>query len=123
MTGFKKVVFILLASFFLVLGIIGIFLPGLPTTPLLILSSYFAARSSPRFHNFLLSSKLVGPILRDWQEHRGVRQRAKWQATVLVAIALGIVAYVSPLPFYGQALVFVLGFIGLCVIWRLPTIS
>ena len=123
MTGFKKAAFVLLASLFLVLGIIGIFLPGLPTTPLLLLSSFFAARSSPRFHQFLLSSKLVGPILRDWQEHRGVRQRAKWQATTLVAVALAIVAYVSPLPLYGQAFVFLLGFIGLCVIWRLPTIS
>ncbi len=123
MTGFKKVVFILLASLFLLIGIIGIFLPGLPTTPFLLLSSYFAARSSPRFHNFLLSSKLVGPILLDWQEHRGVRPRAKWQATGLVVMALTIFAYLSPLSFSGQTLVFLLGFIGLCVIWRLPTIS
>lgn len=115
--------YISLASTFLVLGIIGIFIPGLPTTPFLLLSSYFAARSSPRFHNFLLSSKLIGPILRDWQDHKGIRPNIKWESTALVVIALAILAYTSPLPALGQGIVFLLGFVGLCVIWWLPTIS
>ncbi len=115
--------YILLASTFLVLGIIGILIPGLPTTPFLLVSSYFAARSSPRFHNYLLSSKLVGPNLRDWQEQKGIRSHKKWEATALVVIALAILAYTSPLPSLGQGIVFLLGFVGLCVIWSLPTIS
>jgi uncharacterized membrane protein YbaN (DUF454 family) len=119
----RKAVYIALASLFLALGIIGVLLPGLPTTPFLLLSSYFAARSSPRFHNFLLRSKLIGPILRDWQEHKGIRPHVKWQATALVGIALAILAYTAPLPAVAQGIVFLLGFVGLCVIWRLPTIS
>jgi uncharacterized protein len=118
-----KGIYIFLAGLFLVLGLTGVFVPGLPTTPFLLLSSYFAARSSPRFHNFLLSSKLVGPILRDWDEHRGVRLRAKWRATFLVLIAIGLVVYFSPLTTTGQGIVLVLAMIGLIVIWRLPTIQ
>jgi uncharacterized membrane protein YbaN (DUF454 family) len=117
-----KGLYIFLASLFLVLGLTGVFVPGLPTTPFLLLSSYFAARSSPRFHNFLLSSKLVGPILRDWDQHRGVRLRAKWQATFLVFIAIGLV-YLSSLHAVGQGIVAALAAIGLFVIWRLPTIE
>lgn len=117
-----KGLYIFLASLFLVLGLTGVFVPGLPTTPFLLLSSYFAARSSPRFHNFLLSSKLVGPILRDWDQHRGVRLRAKWQATFLVLIAIGLV-YFSSLHAVGQGIVAALAAIGLFVIWRLPTIE
>lgn len=101
----------------------GVFLPGLPTTPFLLLSSYFAARSSPRFHQFLLSSKLVGPILRDWEQHRGVRRRAKWQATVLILLALGMVVVFSSIPTAGQGGILLLGAIGLGVVWSLPTIS
>jgi uncharacterized protein len=118
-----KGIYIFLASVFLVLGLTGVFVPGLPTTPFLLLSSYFAARSSPRFHNFLLSSKLVGPILRDWDQHRGVRLRAKWQATFLVLAAIGLVVYFSPLPVAGQGIVAALAAIGMFVVWRLPTIK
>ena len=123
MSGFRKVVFVSLASLFLVVGFVGIFIPGLPTTPFLILSSYFAARSSPKFHDFLLSSRLIGPVLRDWQQHRGIRLRVKWQAMSLVVIALGILAFTSPLSPVGLTIVFLLGMVGLCVIWCLPTIS
>jgi uncharacterized protein len=121
--GLKKIIFIALASLLLVVGFIGVFMPGLPTTPFLILSSYFAARSSPRFHHFLLSSKLIGPVLRDWQQHKGVRPHVKWQATSLVVIALGIFLFTSSFSPIGLTIIFLLGFVGLCVVWSLPTIS
>ncbi|NOY28703.1 MAG: DUF454 domain-containing protein [Planctomycetes bacterium] len=69
------------------LGIIGIALPGLPTTPFLLLTSFFLARSWPRMHQRLLASKLFGPVLRPWKQlsvsrSRGQRHCARKRPTV-----------------------------------------
>ena len=60
----RKVLYIALAGIFFTLGMIGVVLPGLPTTPFLLLTSFFLARSWPRMHQRLMDNKLCGPILR-----------------------------------------------------------
>jgi uncharacterized membrane protein YbaN (DUF454 family) len=60
-----------------VLGIVGAFLPILPTTPFLILAAFLFSKSSPRFHNWLMGLPKVGDAVRDWQENRVVRRKAK----------------------------------------------
>ena len=64
----------------LVLGIVGIVLPLLPTTPFVLLSAYCFARSSPRLHDWLLAHRLLGPLITDWRLHRAIAPRAKWLA-------------------------------------------
>lgn len=59
------------------LGSIGIVLPGLPTTPFLLLAAACFARSSPRFHKKLLDNKVFGPVIRDWEENRTIPGKAK----------------------------------------------
>ena len=121
--GIWRVVYISLAGTFFVLGMIGIVLPGLPTTPFLLLTSYLLARSWPRMNQMLLANRLTGPILRQWQQHRALEPRTKFQAAFLVCVAMALLICFSSL---GPALlttVLVLASIGLLVIYRLPTIT
>lgn len=76
----RRWLWLLLAHVTLGLGIIGIFLPGLPTTPFVLLSAYAAARGSERLHRWLLAHRTFGPMIRDWQETGSVSRRAKWWA-------------------------------------------
>jgi hypothetical protein len=71
------------------LGVLGIFLPVLPTTPLVILAAACFARSYRPFHEWLLGHRLFGPTLREWHEHRSIPRRTKLTAIVMMAVALG----------------------------------
>jgi uncharacterized membrane protein YbaN (DUF454 family) len=75
----------LVAGFVLVgLAIVGIFLPLLPTTPLLLLAAACFSRSSERCHRWLLNHRTFGPIILSWQESRCIPRRAK-------AVSIGMV--------------------------------
>lgn len=65
----------------LVLGFVGIVVPGLPTTVFILLAAWAAARSSPRLHAWLYAHRLFGPLLRNWDDGQRVSRRAKWSAT------------------------------------------
>lgn len=71
----------LLAYVALGLGLVGIFVPGLPTVPFILLSAFAAARGSARLERRLLADPRFGPLIGDWRRHRSVPRRAKWIAT------------------------------------------
>jgi len=71
----------LLAYASLGLGIVGAFVPGLPTTVFVLIAAWAAARGSERLHRWLLAHPKFGPAIRDWQAHGAVSRRAKWLAT------------------------------------------
>lgn len=81
---------IILGWFFVLLGLIGVVLPILPTTPFMILAAALFAKSSPRFHKMLLNNKYVGEVLRDWEERHVVNRRIKKRATVLILITFSM---------------------------------
>jgi len=121
--GVRKSLYAVLAGFFFVLAALGAFLPLLPTTPFLLLASYFLIRISPRLNRRLLQMKLFGPFLQDWQEHRGIRRKVRRRAVVVVAIVL-IASYLSIQPSTLGTLLFVFcGGMGLFVVLRLPVIE
>lgn len=70
-------------------GILGIFLPLLPTTPFLLLASFFFSRGSDRLHRWLLDHPRFGPPLRDWQAHGVIRPRAKAASAVMMTTMMG----------------------------------
>ncbi len=78
-----------LGALFLALASVGIVLPGLPTTPFLILAAWFFARSSERWHRRLLESELFGPMLRNWERGRCMSLKAKIVAVTSMLLAGG----------------------------------
>jgi uncharacterized protein len=80
------------------LGIIGVIVPGMPTTVFLIVALWAFARSSPRLHVWLLDHPRLGPPLRAWQNHRVVPRRAKILATGMMATSIVILWFTSRNP-------------------------
>ena len=68
---------ILLGSLSLALGIIGIFVPLLPTTPFLLLTAALYFKASPRLYNWLIQQKHLGPYIRNYRENKAIPLRAK----------------------------------------------
>ena len=83
-----KYILIVLGSIALVLGVIGIFLPLLPTTPLLLLSAALYVRSSEKLYNWLINQKYLGTYIRNFREHRAIPLRAKVISVSMVWISL-----------------------------------
>ena len=114
---------IALGALFTAAGVIGIFLPLLPTTPFLLLAAACFARSSTAFHNRLLNHRIVGPPIRQWEETRSLSRRAKVSAILSIAVTfcISIAAFVPTTP--GKIALALLG-IGLIVyLARLPTLQ
>ncbi|MGH9673009.1 MAG: YbaN family protein, partial [Bryobacteraceae bacterium] len=68
---------LLLAAVSFALAALGVFLPGLPSTPFLLVTSYFLVRSSPSLHARLRRSRRFGPLLDNWERHRALTRRTK----------------------------------------------
>lgn len=104
------------------LGAVGIFVPLLPTTPFLLLAAFCFARSSPRFHAWMLGHRWLGAHLRDYRDGRGMSRREK--ALTLAALWLGIgfsVLRVVAAPWGRLSLVAVAAGVTAYLLWRLPT--
>ncbi len=72
-----KQIYIALGTVSLVLGIVGIFVPLLPTTPFLLLTAALYFKASPRLYNWLINQKHLGPYIRNFREEKAIPLRAK----------------------------------------------
>ena len=84
-SGPMRWVMLALAVASLVLGVIGIFVPVLPTVPFILLAAWAASRSSPRLHEWMETHPRFGHHIRDWREGGVVSRSAKWMATVFMS--------------------------------------
>jgi uncharacterized protein len=82
------------------LGVIGAFLPILPTTPFLILSAFLFSRSSPRFYTWLLQLPYAGAAIKDWDERKVINTRAKILCTTMIAFSLSMIWIKAPVHIY-----------------------
>src|SRR5947208_1639360 len=121
-TGLRRLLYLLLGFFFVGMAILGAVLPVLPTTPFLLLASYYFLRSSPRLNECLLRSRLFGGLLRDWQRHRAVRPRVKVTAACIIPVVITSSAVLGGLSWPLVVMLCVLGLIGLTVVLRLPVV-
>jgi len=103
------------------LGVLGVLLPGLPTTPFVLLAGACFVRASPTLHAWLLSSRWAGPMLKDWETHRSLPKRTKWLALATMAITISISLWILKDQRHIQLVVLVAAFIGARVVWRIPT--
>ncbi len=114
-----RILYISLGWFFVLLGIIGIFLPILPTTPFLILALALFARSSPRFHQMLLNNRWVGASLKQWEEKKSVSRQTKRNASILVLISFSLSIAILSGRLELQILLMGIASVLLFFIWRL----
>jgi len=84
-----RILLIIAGTFFVGLGIVGIFVPVLPTTPFLLLAAACYARSSQRFYGWLLNNKWFGNYIRNYLERKGVPLKIKLVTITLLWIAIG----------------------------------
>ena len=105
----------------LALGLIGVVLPGLPTTPFILLAAACYAKASPRLHAWLLNHRWFGPMLRDWERDHSLTRRTKTVAVVsmLVMVAFSVWTFQGRLPV--QLVLLATGAIGAIVVLRIPT--
>lgn len=107
-----RILFLFIGILSLVLGVIGIFLPVLPTTPFLLLSATLFLRSSQKLYDWLLSHPYLGEYIRNFKEYKAIPLRVKvvsvslvwitllycalfvarewWMSAMFIAIALGV---------------------------------
>lgn len=85
-----------LAYLSLGVGIIGIFVPGLPTTVFVLIAAWAATRGSQRLHDWLLGHPRFGPSIRSWREHGAVSQRGKKMATATMLVCAAITLWCVP---------------------------
>jgi len=83
---------LILAYLFLGLAIVGLFLPGVPTVPFLLLTAWFAARGSDRLHGWLYAHPRLGRLLIDWEQQGAISGTSKVLA-VLMLIVSWIIIY------------------------------
>jgi uncharacterized membrane protein YbaN (DUF454 family) len=82
-----RILYLVLAYFFLGLGIIGIFLPGLPTVPFLLLTAWCASRGSKRLHSWLYAHPHIGKLLIDWETKKAISRSSKIMAVSMLLIS------------------------------------
>lgn len=80
----------------IVLGVVGIFLPLLPTTPFLLLAAACFARSSARFHHWLLNHKYLGPYIHLYLDGKGIPMKAKCYIIAVLWVSMAISIYIVP---------------------------
>ncbi|MBL8815670.1 MAG: YbaN family protein [Planctomyces sp.] len=103
-----------------ILGAIGILLPGLPTTPFLLLAAALFAKSSPALYDILIRSRVFGPYIEEWRRYRSIRPHVRYAAAIVVVLGLCLSLSVTSISTPWKIANVILGIVGLCVVFRIP---
>lgn len=120
----RKAILIFAGTVCVGLGVLGMFLPLLPTTVFLLMAAYCYSKSSERFHNWLLTNKLCGRYISNYKSGRGISARQKvstilmlwasigfslwlvngkfWLSVILALVAIGVTAHILLLKTYRE---------------------
>ncbi len=119
-----KPLFIILGTLSLLVGIVGIIVPGLPTTPFLLLTAALYLKSSNRLYNKVISNKWIGSYILQYQKNKGMSYRQKFWAisTMCLMITISCLFYLKSFPVILS--IIALGIIGAVVMaFVVPTIK
>ena len=89
MRNWIQITLITAGTLFVGLGILGIFVPVLPTTPFLLLAAACYARSSPRFYDWLLTNRWFGSYIRNYLQGKGISLKIKIMTITLLWLTIG----------------------------------
>lgn len=94
----KNIIFITLGWFFFILGLIGIPLPLLPTTPFLLLSAFCFSKGSKKLYKWISEHKIAGPIIQDYQKRGAISINAKFLSISMLTLSMSIPLVIINLP-------------------------
>ena len=94
----RRIVYLTLGWAAVAAGLVGVILPGLPTTPFMLVAAFAFSRGSPRWHNWLVTHRLFGGPIRDWKQRGAISRRAKIMAVAAMALIFAISLVVLSLP-------------------------
>lgn len=99
----------------LLLGVVGLFLPIMPTVPFILLAAWAGSKGWPELEQYLLSHERFGPHIRNWRESGAISRSSKSIATIMFCGSLAMIWLLFP---FDQALQAALTFVMICaIIW------
>ena len=119
-TGPKRVLYLTLAGGSFAMTVVGLVVPGVPTVPFLLATSYFLARSSPWLDAKLRESAYFGSIVTEWEEHGGLSRRSKAKLVALTGAIVVVAILLSPLSLMAIILLIVISSLTAYGVYRLP---
>jgi len=118
----KRSFFYLIGWLSLILGIIGIFLPIVPTVPFIFLSAFCFSKSSVKMQNWIMSKPYLGPAIKDWNDHQIIRKKAKILSTIAIIISFASTIIFVKVFLVVKVIIAVIGIILLVFIWSRKSI-
>jgi len=114
----KRQLYLCLGYASLALGVIGIFLPVLPTTPFVLLAVWFFTRSNPALAERLYNHPRFGHLLTTWRDQRAIPRRAKITALTMLAVSYGLVLWLTEIELLPVVLAVIMGSVALYIATR-----
>ena len=105
----------------LLLGLIGVVLPLLPTTPFIILAAFCFSRSSVKFHRMLLNHRLFGPMIADWEAYGIIPLKVKCLSSSMMLIMISYPILFKDLAWWIDACMAATALIALIYVWSKPS--
>lgn len=118
----QRTILIIIGWLAVVLGTLGVVLPLLPTTPFILLAAWCFARSSPRFHRWLLYRSWFGGYLRHWQTYRAMPPGAKSRAIAVILVTFAVSLWLVKVIWVRWLLLAILACL-LIFMWRIPVVD
>lgn len=110
-------VYVALGTLLVGIGVVGIVVPGLPTTVFLLMAAALYARSSERMYTWLLRNRFLGRYIRDWRDHRSIPRRTKIVIVAVMMTAVMLSAVLGIDALWLQGVVIGVGLFGSYWVW------
>jgi uncharacterized membrane protein YbaN (DUF454 family) len=116
----QRLLWFTLGHFFLLLGIVGVFLPVIPTVPFIVIASACYSKVSPKFRERLRNNRWFGKAVRDWEDERAISKRSKLIVFAsLITSVIFVTIFLSIL--WIKMIVFIVAVFTACFILTRPT--
>ncbi len=122
-SSLKKGIYLFVGAISLAAGVLGIFLPVLPTTPFILLSAWCFFRSSSKIYEWVISNERFGPTIENYQQGRGITKSTKIKAIVMMWLTISASVYFYIKNMYLIAFLYIIAIIVTVYLYRLPTLQ